>query len=62
MNKVFKNKNWSGPLIIDLEGPITGTALAEKPKIPIDEIENIFINGLVQAVNSLIQPSGWVAE
>jgi hypothetical protein len=61
LNKVFKDKNWPSPLIIDLEEPITGTALAEKLEIPIDEIEIIFINGLAQAVKSLIQPGDRVA-
>jgi len=59
--KVFKEKNWSTPLIIDLEEPTTGTLLAEKLAIPLDEIEIVFVNGFAQSLDYLIQPGDRVA-
>lgn len=57
----FRKKNWPIPLIIDLDEPITGIKLAEKLEIPRDEIEVIIVNGLVQSLNSPIQPGDRVA-
>jgi len=59
--KVFKEKNWPTPLIIDLEEPTTGTLLAEKLAISLDEIEIVFVNGFAQSLDYLIQPGDRVA-
>ncbi len=61
LDGVFRKKNWPVPLIIDLEKPITGTELAGKLDIPMDEIEIIFINGVAQSMNYPIQPGDRVA-
>ncbi|MDF2875958.1 MAG: thiamine protein, partial [Sporomusa sp.] len=53
--KVFKEKNWPSPLVIELEGPTTGTLLAEKLEICLDEIEIIFVNGFAQSLDYPIQ-------
>lgn len=49
------------PLILDLDAPTSGIDLAKKLNIPIDEIEVIFVNGLVQAVDYTINPGDRVA-
>jgi hypothetical protein len=61
LDKAFREKNWPIPLIMDLEEPITGAELAEKLEIPLNEIEVIFVNGFVQALNYLIHPGDRVA-
>lgn len=61
LSAIFKKKNWPIPLILELEEPISGTALAEKLEIPLNEIEIIFINGLAQSMSDLIQPGDRVA-
>lgn len=61
LDKVFRDKKWSIPLILELEEPITGAELAKKLEIPRDEIEVIFVNGFVEALDYLIQPGDRVA-
>lgn len=61
LDKYFRDKKWSVPLILDLEEPITGARLAEKLEIPRDEIEVIFVNGFVQGLDYVIQPGDRVA-
>ncbi|SDE42438.1 thiamine S protein [Sporomusa acidovorans] len=59
--KYFKDRNWPSPLIIDLEGPTTGTGLAEKLEIPLEEIEIIFVNGFAQSLDYPIHAGDRVA-
>ncbi|WP_094605004.1 hypothetical protein SPSIL_017740 [Sporomusa silvacetica DSM 10669] len=59
--KVFKEKNWPTPLIIDLEESTTGTLLAEKLAIPLDEVEIVFVNGFAQSLDYPIHPGDRVA-
>lgn len=59
--KFFKDKNWPTPLILELEAPTTGTKLAEKLEIPLDEVEIVFINGFAQSLDYDIQPGDRVA-
>lgn len=61
LNEMFKKKNWPTPLILDLDEPITGDKLAAKLEIPLDEIEVIFVNGFVQALDYIINPGDRVA-
>ncbi|CQR74767.1 hypothetical protein SOV_07950 [Sporomusa ovata DSM 2662] len=61
LSAIFKKKNWPTPLILELEEPISGTELAEKLEIPLNEIEIIFINGLAKSMNDLIQAGDRVA-
>ena len=61
LNALFKNRNWPVPLILDLEEPLSGHELARKLEIPLDQIEIIFINGLAQSLDDLIQPGDRVA-
>ncbi len=49
------------PLVLELNEPITGKALAERLDIPIDEIEVIFVNGFVQDLDYIINPGDRMA-
>ena len=61
LDRLFKKRNWPVPLLIDLEKPITGIALAEKLEIPTDEVEILFVNGSAQSLHCVIQPGDRVA-
>lgn len=61
LNKVFKERNWPSPLIIELKEPMTGAELAEKLEIPLDEIEIVFVNGFAQSLDYEIQAGDRVA-
>lgn len=61
LDKVFRTKFGAIPLIYALDAPITGTELARKLDIPTEEIEVIFVNGFVQALDFLIHPGDRIA-
>lgn len=61
LNALFKSRNWPVPLILDIQEPVSGAELARKLEIPLDQIEIIFINGLAQSLDDLIQPGDRVA-
>jgi molybdopterin converting factor small subunit len=56
LDAFFRKKYGAIPLIMEIEEPITGAELAEKLGIPLDEIEVIFVNGFVQALDYIINP------
>lgn len=58
---LFKARKWSVPLVLEIEEPVSGTELAEKLEIPLDEIEIIFINGFAHRPKDMIQPGDRVA-
>ena len=58
----YLRKNYGNPpLLLDIEEPITGTKLAEKLGISRDDIEVIFINGLVYELDHIINPGDRMA-
>lgn len=58
----YLRKNYGPlPLILELDTAVTGIELAEKLNIPLDEIEVIFVNGFVQAVDFRINPGDRIA-
>ncbi|WHH58601.1 MoaD/ThiS family protein [Petroclostridium sp. X23] len=61
LDAFLRKKYGTIPLILDLDTPTTGIALAEKLKIPLDEIEVIFINGFVHPLDSIIRPGDRMA-
>lgn len=61
LDAFLKEKYGKLPIILNLETPIAGGELAEQLKIPLDEIEVIFVNGLVQALDYTIYPGDRVA-
>ena len=61
LDKVFRNKFSSIPVYYNLEEPITGLDLAIRLEISLEEIEVIFVNGFVQALDYTIHPGDRVA-
>ncbi len=61
LDKSFRNKYGTVPLIYDLEESITGQELAKRLEVPLEEIEVIFVNGFVQALDYVISPGDRVA-
>ncbi|AOY75217.1 MoaD/ThiS family protein [Clostridium formicaceticum] len=57
----LRKKYGSIPVIMELEEPIKGTELAEKMNVSWDEVEVIFVNGFVQALDYVIHPGDRVA-
>ncbi len=43
--EVFKKRNWSIPLEVNIENVLTGPQLIDQLNIPEKEVEIIFING-----------------
>ncbi|MTI55880.1 MoaD/ThiS family protein [Geosporobacter ferrireducens] len=61
LDAAFRKKYGKIPVIMNLDKPITGAELAEEFEIPLDEIEVIFVNGFVQALDYVIHPGDRVA-
>lgn len=61
LDKVFRKKYGTIPLIYNLEEKVTGIELSKRLEIPLDEIEVIFVNGFVQALDYVIHPGDRVA-
>lgn len=61
LDKLFRKNNWSIPLILEIKENITGFRLANELKIPLDEIEIVFVNGNAQSLECIIQPGDRVA-
>lgn len=61
LNAFLRKKYGPLPLILDLSTPVTGVELAERLNIPLDEIEVIFVNGFVQALDFTINPGDRMA-
>lgn len=61
LDKMFRKKYGAIPLIYSLDEPITGINLAERLEIPPEEIEVIFVNGFVQALDYTIHPGDRIA-
>lgn len=57
----FRKRYGKIPLIIEIDKPITGVELAQRLEVPINEIEVIFVNGFVQALDYLIHPGDRMA-
>ncbi|VBB09610.1 mut7-c ubiquitin [Lucifera butyrica] len=61
LNEIFRERNWPIPLRLELEKPTSGRELAKRLEIPETEIEIVFVNGVAQSVDYLIQPGDRVA-
>jgi len=61
LDAVLRKEYGKPPIILDLEAPVTGIQLAQMLEISLDEIEVIFINGFVQALDTEIKPGDRVA-
>ena len=45
--EIFKERNWSIPMLVDIEKGLTGPELITMLNIPEKQVEIIFINGTV---------------
>ena len=61
LDKLFRERGWSIPLMLEIKEPLSGIELARQLEIPLKEIEVIFVNGLVQSVKYMINPGDRVA-
>lgn len=57
----LRSKYGAIPMIMELEEPISGEELAKKLGICKNDIEVIFVNGFVQALDFIIKPGDRVA-
>ncbi len=61
LDSYLRKKYGKPPLLLDVDGPVSGTRLAEQLGIDRDDIEVIFINGLVYEVDHIIHPGDRMA-
>lgn len=61
LKKLFEERKWPFPLMVDLNEKISGLELAKKLDIPVEKIEIVFVNGKVQALNYPVKPGDRVA-
>lgn len=61
MDSYLRKKHGTMPVILHLLEPLTGIQLAEKLEIKLHEVEVIFVNGFVHALDSVIHPGDRVA-
>lgn len=61
LNAFLRKKFGTMPVIFKLDKPTTGADLAQNLEIPLDEVEVIFVNGFVQALDFVINPGDRVA-
>ncbi len=61
LDAVLRKIQGKMPLILDLDSPILGWELAKKLNISPDEVEVIFVNGIVEDLNYTINPGDRIA-
>lgn len=63
IKKLFEEREWSQPIIFELEEEISAVDLAGKLDIPFEKIEIIFVNGKASpfSADCLIKPGDRVA-
>lgn len=61
LKKMFDEKNWSFPLIVDLAEQTTAQELAKELDIPFNKIEIVFVNGIAHGLNCPVSPGDRVA-
>lgn len=61
LDAYIREKFGTMPVTFDLDEKITGKDLVKLLKIPVDEIEVVFVNGLVQGLDYIIKPGDRVA-
>lgn len=58
---LFEKKQWSFPYYYEIGESTTGSKLLESLQLDQDDVEVIFINGLVQKLDYIIKPGDRVA-
>lgn len=61
LDALLRKRYGPPPIQLQLAAPITGLQLANQLNIPLQEVEVIFINGLVEALDAVIHPGDRVA-
>ena len=61
LDAFLRKKHGTMPVKMHLTAPLTGVQLAEQLGIRLHEVEVIFINGFVQALDAIIHPGDRVA-
>lgn len=61
LNSFIRERYGSMPLILPLDKDISGVELAKILGIALDEVEVIFINGFVKAIEEMIYPGDRIA-
>ncbi len=61
LKKLFEQRGWGFPLMVDQEGEISAADLAQKLDLPKEKIEIVFLNGKTQRLDCLINPGDRVA-
>lgn len=58
---LFKERNWSNPLLYEPESQLTAEELRAKLDIPKADVEAVFINRLIKPLSSVLQEGDRVA-
>lgn len=61
LKKLFDERKWTFPLIIELKKTTSALALARKLNLPIEKIETVLINGKARNMDYPIKPGDRVA-
>jgi hypothetical protein len=61
LDAFLRKRHGTMPVILHLLEPLTGIELAEKLEIKLHEVEVIFVNGFVHALDAVIHPGDRVA-
>jgi hypothetical protein len=63
LKKLFEEREWPFPILLDLEEEISAVNLAGKLNLPIEKIEIVFVNGSANPIGGqcIIKPGDRVA-
>lgn len=62
LSDLCRERNWPSPMILELEGEISGLDLLEKLDVPVERVEVLLINGKATwPVEAKISPGDRVA-
>ncbi len=59
--KLFQERGWENPVMIELARPMTADELRQQLEIPAGEVEAVFIDNLVRPLSTLLQGGERVA-
>lgn len=61
LKKLFDERGWPFPLLLDLPGETRAADLAAMLDIPMEKIEIVFVNGSARNINHQVRPGDRVA-
>jgi len=59
--EVFRRRGWPNPLRLPWPAPASASELLRLLEIPVEQVEAVFVNGLVRRVDDVIVPGDRVA-